>query len=90
MKISDLLARAGGTTKYAYTRGATLLRKTKESSSPTPSEQENANLQQLLTYLQSDTLASTTESNKEYIKRINSRIEQNSKEIIKEQEIKNK
>ncbi len=90
MKISDLLARAGGPTKYAYTRGATLLRKTKEYSGPTPSEIENANLQQLLANLRSDPLAATTESNKEYIKRINDRIEQNNKDIVKEQEIKNK
>ena len=90
MKISDLITRAGGPTKYAYTRGATLLRKTKEYSGPTPSELENANLQQLLANLRSDTLAATTESNKEYIRRIKDRIELNNKEIVKEQEIKNK
>ena len=90
MKISDLLSRAGGLTRYAYIKGATLLRRTKKYSSPSVSEMQNDELVKLLNRLKSDQIMANTESNKEYIKRIQDQINQNTVSISKEAEIKNK
>lgn len=90
MRISDLIARAGGITKYAYIPGATLVRRTKKFLAPTYAEQENNNLGNLKTNLNKDNLAAVSESNKELNKRIDTKIRQNTETITKEQETRDK
>lgn len=90
MRISDLLARAGGLTKYAYVPGATLIRKTKKFIPSTLAEREIANLSLLKENLEKDKILSNTESNKILSKRIDNKIKQNKEAVNKEQEIKDK
>jgi protein involved in polysaccharide export with SLBB domain len=90
MRISDLLQRAGGVTKYAYVQGATLVRRTKKFGVPTISEQENNNLTGLKANLNKDKVLAGSESNKELNKRIEEKIKLNAIAVAKEQEIKNK
>ena len=90
MRISDLLKRAGGVTKYAYTKGATLVRRTKVYVAKTVAEQERDNLVILKKNLESDSLISITENNRELLKRIDSKIQQTEHAIALEKEQKDK
>lgn len=88
MRVSDLLKRAGGLTKYAYPEGTTLLRRTKNFISPSQSERENNYLVALKENLLKNEILSESESNKEIIKRIDIKISQNNLAIAKEVEKK--
>ncbi len=90
MRISDLLNRASGFTKYAYARGATLIRRTKNYDAPTPSELENAKLNVLKDILSKDTLAANSESNRLLTKRIDNKIRENMQSIDIEKDAKNR
>ena len=90
MRISDLLSRAGGVTKYAYIQGATLVRRTKKYIAPTISEQENNNLNNLKANMNKADITAISESNMELNKRIDTKIKQNTETVAKEQEIRNK
>ncbi len=90
MRISDLLMRAGGLTKYAYPKGATLVRRTKKFIPPSLTEVDNQNLTGLKQNLIKDPIISSSESNIELNKRIDTKISQNMAGIKKDEEIKNK
>jgi protein involved in polysaccharide export with SLBB domain len=90
MRISDLLTRAGGITKYAYVAGATLVRRTKKFVAPTNSELENNNLNNLKSNMNKDNISAVSESNRELNKRIDTKIKQNVETVTKEQDIRNK
>ena len=90
MRISDLITRAGGLTKFAYPKGATLLRRTKYFKSPSTSTLENVELEKLLGELSEDPILASTESNIEYIKRIKQKIKLNNINIDKEKELNKK
>jgi len=86
MKISDVLRRAGGLTDFAYPRGATLLRRTKNFKELTPAEKENEALKRLVEEISKDPILFSSESNREYVKRLNEKIQSNSKLVTKEKE----
>jgi protein involved in polysaccharide export with SLBB domain len=86
MKISDVLKRAGGLTSFAYPRGATLLRRTKNFKELTPTEKENESLTRLVQEITKDPILYNSESNREYVKRLNEKINANNKLVAKEKE----
>lgn len=86
MKISDVLERAGGLTQYAYPKGATLLRRTKNFKEKTPTEKENELLGKLVDEITKDPILFSSESNREYVKRLREKIEANNKLVTKEKE----
>ena len=90
MRISDLLARAGGLTSYAYAKGATLVRRTNKFNAQTSAEEEREKLISLKTNLNKDELIAVSEGNKELSKRVNEKLKSNKTTINKEQEVKNK
>lgn len=81
MRISDLISRAGGITKYAYTRAATLIRRTQYYKGKTVTEQQNEKLNNLKDNLLKDGIVVSTETNQEYAKRIDNKILQNTQKI---------
>ncbi|MEI8109591.1 MAG: SLBB domain-containing protein [Chitinophagia bacterium] len=81
MRISDLIIRAGGITKFAYLDGATLLRRTKNFNTLSVTEQENERLNSVKQNVSKDNLLATTETNKYLNQRIDSKINQNSSSI---------
>jgi protein involved in polysaccharide export with SLBB domain len=90
MRISDLLARAGGITKYAYIKGVTLVRKTKNYKPKTTAELQNETLNSLKDNLQKDGVLVSSEKNREYIRRIDNKILENLQTINDEKELKEK
>jgi protein involved in polysaccharide export with SLBB domain len=88
MRISDLLLRAGGLTKYAYTRGATLVRRTKNYKGNTQAEEENLNLNSLKENLTKDPFLAIAEANKDKVTKVDARIRANDKSIATEKELK--
>lgn len=86
MRISDLINRAGGITKYAYTRGATLVKKTLYYKEKSQAEIQNEKLNNLKNNLSKDGLLISTENNQEYAKRIDNKIAENTQKIEAEKE----
>lgn len=76
MRISDLLKRSGGITEYAYTNGATLLRKLKKDR-VTTFEKENQILLNLVNKIESDPILKNSESNQAYVKRLLDQVQSN-------------
>ena len=81
MRASDLLKRAGGITKFAYVKAATLVRRTTNYKITEPLEKENQTLKSLKDNLLKDGILMSTENNQELAKRIDDRILQNSQKI---------
>lgn len=81
MRISDLISRAGGITKFAYLDGATLLRRTKNFNTLSLTEQENQRLNSVKQNVNKDNLLATTETNKYLNQRIDTKINQNATSI---------
>ncbi len=81
MRVSDLIKRAGGLTKFAYLDGATLLRRTKSFIANSESEQENQKLNSIKQNVNKDNLIANIESNKNLNKRINNKISENEASI---------
>lgn len=86
MRVSELLSRAGGLTNHAYLKGARLLRRTKSYDVQSTSEIENQNLNRLKETLRKDSIYNEAESNKEFEKRIDSKIRQNEGQIQAERD----
>lgn len=72
-RISDLLQRAGGFTRFAYPKGATLIRRNEYYQPPTESQQQQQVLESVKKNLPLDSL-SRSELNKELEGRINKEI----------------
>jgi protein involved in polysaccharide export with SLBB domain len=72
-RISDLLQRAGGFTRFAYPKGATLIRRNEYFQPPTESQQQQQVLESVKKNLPLDSL-SRSELNKELEGRINKEI----------------
>jgi protein involved in polysaccharide export with SLBB domain len=72
-RISDLLQRAGGFTRFAYPKGATLIRRNEYFQPPTESQQQQQVLESVKKNLPLDSL-SRSELNKELERRINKEI----------------
>jgi hypothetical protein len=70
-----LISRSGGLTKYAYPKGATLLRKSSDSKVTSQKEKEFDILTRLLNEINSDSTISRSETNKDLIKGLKSKIE---------------
>ena len=81
MRISDLIKRSGGLTKFAYLEGATLLRRTKNFIGLSVTEQENERLNSVKQNVNKDNLLATIETNKYLNQRIDTKINQNSTSI---------
>jgi protein involved in polysaccharide export with SLBB domain len=75
MKVSDLISRSGGLTKYAYPKGASLLRKSSDSKVISQNEKELDILTRLLNEIKSDSTISRSEINKDIVKGLSSKIE---------------
>ncbi len=88
MRISDLLKRAGGLSPFAYTKGATLIRKLKKKEEKTTLELELERLEQIKNNLDKDSVLSVSETNTEVYKRISKRIEVVKEAIEKEKKLK--
>lgn len=86
MRLSDLLNRAGGITKYAYTKGATLVRRTENYKGKSLAEEENDKLNNLKDNLLKDGILVSTENNQKFTKRIDNKILQNSIKISEEKD----
>ena len=72
-RISDLLERAGGFSRFAYPKGATLIRRNEYFQSPTEAQQQQQLLESVKNNLPLDSL-SRSELNKELEGRINKEI----------------
>jgi protein involved in polysaccharide export with SLBB domain len=75
MKVSDLISRSGGLTKYAYPKGATLLRKSSDSKVISQNEKEFDILTRLLNEIKSDSTISQSDINKDLVRGLSSKIE---------------
>lgn len=74
MKVSDLISRSGGLTKYAYPKGATLLRKNNDSKVISQKVKEFETLTRMLNQIISDSTLSSSEANKLLTKGLISKI----------------
>lgn len=81
MRISDLIGRAGGLTRFAYMEGATLLRRTKSFIGKSLTELENQRLNSVKQNVNKDSLLTTLETNKNLNQRVDSKINQNATSI---------
>ncbi|MEI6264186.1 MAG: SLBB domain-containing protein [Sphingobacteriia bacterium] len=81
MRVSDLVKRAGGLTKFAYLDGSTLLRRTKSFIAKSESEIENQKLNSIKQNVNKDNLIANIETNKNLNKRIDNKISENETSI---------
>jgi protein involved in polysaccharide export with SLBB domain len=81
MRISDLIKRANGLTQYAYTPGATLLRRTNKFKNLTKAERENENLNEIKLNINKDQIVASSETNKSTTSRIDEKVKENNKTI---------
>jgi len=90
MRISDLIKRSGGPTKYAYIKGASLLRKRPDSDKVPEAEQEKILLNEIRSNISKNAQYSTADASLELDKRLKSKISELDKiaeaEKLKEKE----
>lgn len=84
MRVSELLRRAGGITKFAYVKAATLVRRTPNFKDLNQLEKQNETLKSLKDNLLKDEILISAENNQELSKRIDNRILQNTQKLEEE------
>ena len=84
LKISDLIARSGGLTAYAYPKGATLLRKSNQPKNISQIEKELVSLTSLLAEINRNSALADSESNRLLKKSLEDRISNLQKALSRE------
>ncbi|MEP1087374.1 MAG: SLBB domain-containing protein [Algoriphagus sp.] len=89
-RISDVIKRAGGITKFAYPKGASLIRRTVYYKGPTEKELREQSLKEILSNLDPETNREGNEAEQLLYERIDKKLAQNELEKLQKEQAEQK